>query len=205
MRLEGHASSGYNWVKNLVQEVVGRGCLKKGCSLLLFFYLMIPQISACAEIFLPLQSSSSRNIENVPFYPQEVYQCGPASMAGVLNYWGVNVSPEEIAAEIYSPSAKGTLTLDMILYAERKGLKANGYKGNLLNIKEKIDSGYPIIVLVDLGFWIYQQNHFMVVTGYDESGVIVNSGKEGQKFIASKDFLKSWRRTNFWTLLITPK
>jgi hypothetical protein len=45
----------------------------------------------------------------------------------------------------------------------------------------------------------------MVVTGYDESGVIVNSGKERQKFIASKDFLKSWRKTNFWTLLITPK
>ncbi len=75
-------------------------------------------------------------------------------MAGVFHYWGVKVSPEEIANEIYSPSAKGTLTLDMILYAERKGLKANGYKGSLADIKGKIDSGYPIIVLVDLGFWI---------------------------------------------------
>ncbi|NWF92620.1 MAG: peptidase C39 family protein [Syntrophaceae bacterium] len=203
-KLGGHSSSGHHSVRLFVREVKGRGHLEKGCSLLLFL-LIVVQISACARASVIPQSSSKRNIENVPFYPQEAYQCGPASMAGVFSYWKVKVSPEEIAEEIYSPSAKGTLTLDMVLYAERKGLKANWYKGSLEDIKEKVDSGHPVIVLVDLGFWFYQQNHFMVVTGYDERGVIVNSGRERQKFIPARDFLRSWRRTNFLTLWITPK
>jgi hypothetical protein len=45
----------------------------------------------------------------------------------------------------------------------------------------------------------------MVVFGYYENGIIAHSGKERHKFIPSKDFLKSWERTKFWTLLILPK
>ncbi|MFB3886525.1 MAG: C39 family peptidase [Thermodesulfobacteriota bacterium] len=147
----------------------------------------------------------SRAIENVPFYPQQAYQCGPASLAGVLNYWGIDVSPEEIAEEIYSHSAKGTLNIDMVLYVEKKGLKATPYQGSFTDIKEKIDSGYPLIVLVDDGLWVYQQNHFMVLLGYYPNGIIAHSGKDRHKVIPLKDFLKSWERTRFWTLWIAPK
>jgi len=143
-------------------------------------------------------------IENVPFFPQETYQCGPASLAGVLNYWGVKVFPEAIAAKIYSRSAKGTLNLDMVLYAQDKGLQVIQYKGSIKDLKKNIDLGYPAIVLVDYGFWVYQQNHFMVVVGYNEKGVITNSGKNRLKFIREEDFLKPWERTDFWTLLIKP-
>lgn len=134
-----------------------------------------------------------------------MYQCGPASLAGVLNYWGVDVSPEEIAAEIYSPTARGTLNIDMILYVEKKGLRANQYRSSPSDLKRKIDSGYPLVVLVDYGFWIYQQNHFMIVLGYDENGIIVHSGRDRHKSLPFKEFLKSWERTKFWTLWITPK
>jgi len=144
-------------------------------------------------------------IQNVPFHPQEEFQCGPASLAGVLSHWNINVSPEEIASEIYSKSAKGTLTIDMVLYVEKRGLKARQYSGSLEDIKSKIDSGYPLIVLADEGFLVYQKNHFMVVIGYGGEGILVNSGREKHKFIAVKDFLRSWERTKFWTLWITPK
>ena len=73
------------------------------------------------------------------------------------------------------------------------------------DIKTKIDLGYPIIVLVDLGLLVYQQNHFMVVVGYDENGIIANSGKDRLKPIATKNFIKTWERTNFWSLWITPQ
>ena len=45
----------------------------------------------------------------------------------------------------------------------------------------------------------------MVVVGYNEDGVIVNSGKDKGKFIPEEDFIKSWERTKFWTLLIKKK
>lgn len=174
-----------------------------GCSrlfiLILFFLFLFSGTPYVKE------SRVVRIIDNVPFYSQEIHQCGPASLAGILNYWGIRVSPEEIAAEIYSKSAKGTLNIDMILYAGKKGLKATQYEGSFEDIKRNIDLGHPLIVLVDYGFWVYQQNHFMVVFGYNENGIIVHSGKDRHKFIPLNDFLKSWKRTKFWILLIIPK
>ncbi|MFH1703516.1 MAG: C39 family peptidase [Nitrospirota bacterium] len=164
-------------------------------------FLTLLFIYSCATFN---NTSQSHVIENVPFYPQTSYQCGPASLAGVLNYWGIKVTPEEIAGEIYSNSARGTLNIDMVLYAQRKGLKAIQYEGNIQDLRKNIDVGYPIIVFVDQGFSFYQANHFMVVIGYNEDGVIVNSGKDNEKFISEKDFVRSWRKTNFWSLLIRP-
>jgi ABC-type bacteriocin/lantibiotic exporter with double-glycine peptidase domain len=144
-------------------------------------------------------------IENVPFYSQETFQCGPASLSAVFNYWGTKITPEEIARAIYSASARGTLTLDMVLYAEKKGFAARQYKGDLTDIKKNIDSGYPMVVLVDYGFSIYEKSHFMVVLGYNDKGLFVHSGKEKEKFISLKEFLGTWEKTAFWTLLIKPK
>lgn len=179
----------------------GASLWKRPSILFLLFILLFP---SCAGSPRLKESKWIRLVGDVPFYPQESYQCGPASLAGVLNYWGVNVSPEEIAREIYSPTAGGTLNLDMILYAERKGMKALHYKGDVFDMRSKIDMGYPVIVLVDLGFWIYQQNHFMVVVGYDEKNIIAHSGRERLKSISQKEFVRTWAKTNFWTLLVTP-
>jgi predicted double-glycine peptidase len=92
----------------------------------------------------------------------------------------------------------------MVLYVERRGLRARQYRGNLEDLRTTIDSGYPLVVLVDEGFFVYQKNHFMVVIGYGGEGILANSGREQQKSIPIKDFLRSWGRTKFWTLLIRP-
>ncbi len=169
--------------------------------ILLSFYLL-SQLSSCATINKIPEAKHTHIIENVPFYSQEIYQCGPASLAGVLNYWGVQITPDDIAKEIFSESARGTLTIDMVLYAQMKGLKATQYKGNIDDLKKNIDSNYPVIILVDYGISLYQVNHFMVGLGYNEHGVIVNSGRNKHKFISEKDFTKVWEKTNYWTLLI---
>ena len=148
------------------------------------------------------ESADKHIIENVPFYAQEAYQCGPASLAGVLNYWSVPVRPDDIAKDIFSENARGTLSIDMVIYAQKKGLFAFQYKGGLEDLKNNIEAGYPLIVLVDYGISFFQANHFMVVVGYNENGVRVNSGKNNNIFIANKEFLKVWKRADNWTLLI---
>jgi predicted double-glycine peptidase len=167
-----------------------------------FIFLLLVFLCSCATVN---NISQSHTIENIPFYPQTSYQCGPASLAGALSYWGIKVTPDEIAGEIYSDSARGTLSIDMVLYAQKKGLMAIQYEGNIDDLRKNIDSGYPIIVLVDYGFSLIQTNHFMVVIGYNEHGVIVNSGKDKNKFIVERDFMNSWKKTGFWTLLIKPR
>jgi ABC-type bacteriocin/lantibiotic exporter with double-glycine peptidase domain len=91
----------------------------------------------------------------------------------------------------------------MVLYSMKKGLRASQYEGTIGDIRKNVDSRHPIIVLVDYGFSLIQKNHFMVIIGYNDHGVIVNSGKDSKKFISEKDFLKSWEKTKFWTLLMT--
>lgn len=161
-------------------------------------------LAACSSV--PVQPGpGSVVIDTVPFYAQEDYQCGPASLAGVMNFWGMNVTPDEVAREIYSDSAKGTLNIDMLFYARKKGLDALQYAGSWDDLKAKINDRQPLVVLVDYGFYLYQANHFMVITGYNEDGVVANSGKDERVFIGKNSFLKSWKRTNYWTLLIRTK
>ncbi len=162
-------------------------------------------LTGCASVagFREAQTAGDFHIiRDVPFFPQEDYQCGPASLASVLNYWGVPATPEEIANAIYSESAKGTLNIDMVIYAEGRGLTVSQYSGGLKDLKEKIDAGHPLVVLVDYGFSILRADHFMVVTGYSETGVVTNSGRNEKRFIPLKDFMKSWERTKYWTLHI---
>jgi ABC-type bacteriocin/lantibiotic exporter with double-glycine peptidase domain len=159
---------------------------------------------SCAGPSSNLSGKPARVIDGVPFFPQEEYQCGPASLAGVLNFYGWKVSPAEIAAEIFSRQARGTLDMDMVFYARKKGLKAEKYRGTFEDLQGQINSRRPLIVLIDQGFWVYQSHHFMVVVGYDEGGIIANSGKEERKFISRDSFSKTWERTKFWTLRITP-
>ena len=166
-----------------------------------FMFVLLVFLCSCTTL---QETNQGHIIENVPFYPQTSYRCGPASLAGVLNYWGIKVTPDEIAEEIYSASARGTLDIDMVLYAQKKGLLATQYEGNFEDVRKNVASGHPIIVLVGYGFSLIQKNHFMVIIGYNDHGVIVNSGKDSNKFIPEKDFLKSWERTKFWTLLIKP-
>jgi ABC-type bacteriocin/lantibiotic exporter with double-glycine peptidase domain len=157
---------------------------------------------SCAGIKEQAELKQARIIQNVPFYQQEEYQCGPASLAMVMSFHSVFVTPEEIAADIYSKSARGTLNLDMALYARRKGLSAHQYRGGLYDLKKNIDGNYPLIVLVEERLLFYKTDHFMVVVGYNDHGVIVNSGKKREIIIYEKDFLKAWEKTNYWTLLI---
>lgn len=163
-------------------------------------FLMLLSCATARHTALP-----ERTVEGVPFYAQEDLQCGPASLAGVLNFWGAEVTPEKIAASIYSPTARGTLDIDMALYARKKGFKARQYSGSMEDIRARIDSGRPLIVLVDLGRWLYRQDHFMVVVGYYENGLIVNSGKKEKEFLTEREFLKSWEKTGRWTLLVEPE
>lgn len=166
----------------------------KQAIILLFFILLIP-CSVDAEEY----------IINVPFFPSKNFQCGPASLAMVFNFLGDRITPDEISEDIYSKEARGTAEFDMILFIERKGFKALQYRGNIEDVKEKIKAGKPLIVMVDEGFWFYKKYHYMVVVGFDDSNVIVNSGQDEHKRMSFYEFYKKWSKTDFWTLLIERK
>ena len=149
--------------------------------------------------------AGSGKVENVPFYSQLSYQCGPASLAGVLNFYGEAETPDKIAKAIFRDNIRGTVTMDMVLYAREKGFSTRWYRGGTQDIQCSVDGGVPLIVMVDLGFANLSKYHYMVIVGYEPEGVVVNSGKEREKLMRWDRFLSLWKRTKFWTLRIEPK
>lgn len=149
-------------------------------------------------------------LRDVPFFSQEAYQCGPAALATAMDYWyrktGKDewVTPERIASEIYSPSARGVLGIDLELFARSHGFEALHYSGSMADLRKKVDEGVPLIILVDYGFSVYQANHFMVVTGYTRNGVVVNSGRKENQTIAEGDLARIWKKTDYWALAVAP-
>lgn len=144
-------------------------------------------------------------LANVPFFPQLDYQCGPASLAGVLNYHGKRITPDQVAQAIFRKNIRGTVTIDMVLYARDQGFSARWFNGSVAEIVEAINNGSPLIVMVDYGFSVVSQNHYMVVVGYDPWGIVANSGTSRETHISWSDFLPTWERAKRWTLRIEPK
>ena len=155
-------------------------------------------------------SPDSVIIPDVPFFSQEAYQCGPASLAMAMDYWyrkmgkGDWITPERIANDIYSPSARGVLGIDLELFARSHGFEALQYSGSMADLREKVDKGVPLIILVDYGFSVYQANHFMVVKGSFAGGVVVNSGSKENQTISEGELGKIWKKTGYWALAVAP-
>ncbi len=149
-------------------------------------------------------------IPAVPFFAQEAYQCGPTALATVMDYWYKKqgstawITPEQIAADIYSPTAKGVLAIDLELYAKKQGFRTHQYAGNIADLRQNVGRGVPSIIFVDYGFSIYERHHFMVVTGYTPDGIIVNSGKNENQFVSDNELEKIWKRNRYWTLVVRP-
>jgi predicted double-glycine peptidase len=150
-----------------------------------------------------------RVIQEVPFYKDTNHQCGPSSLASVMNYWYAKkpsfsfVTPDKISAEVYSKGARGTLGIDLEFYAKKNGFQTMQYSGSIDDLRNNILNEIPIIILVDYGAFFYQRNHFMVVTGYSGDGIITHSGSE-EKFISFDELKKIWGKNRFWTLIVKP-
>lgn len=135
-------------------------------------------------------------------------------MASVLNYWGYQVSQEEVAGKVFTPKLKGSVTVDMLNYARRVGFDASSYRGSIQDIRKEIDNRHPLILYIDFGYPIFPSGHpifpsghYIVVVGYDDNkeGIIAYSGKDKDLLIPYRKLMESWGLTGFWTLLILPK
>ena len=154
-----------------------------------------------------LSTAQPLYVQGVPFFPQLEAQCGPASLAAVLNYWGETVSPEEIAKEIYVPRLRGSLSLDLWRYAQAKKFDASIHRGSLEYLQSHLMLNEPVVASLNLGYRLVPLGHFLVVVGLDpaEGTVITYSGTEKNSRIPFDKFLSAWEKTGYWSLLVKPK
>jgi hypothetical protein len=144
-------------------------------------------------------------LDSVPFYPQEEYKCGPASLAMALDWSGTGTNLQSITPEVFTPTRKGSLQSAMMAAARRHGRVAYPVNGPDATFAE-VAAGHPVIVLQNLGLSWYPVWHYAVVVGYDlhQGTVTLHSGVTPGKRLSLKVFTNTWARSDYWALLVLP-
>jgi ABC-type bacteriocin/lantibiotic exporter with double-glycine peptidase domain len=114
------------------------------------------------------------SIKEVPIYQQGYNECGPTSLRMVMNFYGRNLTKEDIAEWILR--ARGTSSTLMEFFARKEKFEVCAFydwkKGKM---KYLLAQGYPLIVLGvppsnwPVGRYITGAGHFTVVVGYDDN------------------------------------
>jgi hypothetical protein len=142
---------------------------------------------------------------DVPFFPQEEYQCGPAALATVLGYSGIRVTPERLVSEVYLPARKGSLQVEMLAAPRRHGRVSYPLAPRYAELLREVAAGNPVVVLQDVGP-MFTQWHYAVVNGFDyPSGTLyLRSGTQARREMPFTAFEREWMKSGYWAMVVTP-
>ncbi len=145
-------------------------------------------------------------LTKVPFFPQTLYQCGPAALAIAMNSAGGRVVPDDLVDQVYLPARKGSLQVEMLAAPRRQGLMGWQLPANYSALLRELAAGRPVLVLQNLAIWPLDKWHYAVVVGFDyESGdVYLRSGENERLTLPFTVFEVTWRRSGYWAMLVTP-
>ena len=138
----------------------------------------------------------------VPFFAQERYQCGPAALAMALAFSGIDVTPDELVAEVYTRGRKGSFQTDLVASTRRHDRVAYVIRG-VDELDRELVGGHPVIVLQNLGLSWLPRMHFAVVIGSTADGAyLLHSGRRQAVAVGEHTFLTTWARAGAWGLLV---
>jgi tetratricopeptide (TPR) repeat protein len=163
----------------------------------------LPQTAAILER-IPSDIPSRVELENVPFFPQDDYQCGPAALATVLNASGIKIEPETLVGQVYIPSKKGSLQIEMLASIRRQGRIAYELQPQLIDILREIHAGRPVLVLENFNTGFSDTWHYAVVVGYDlnRKELISRSGINRRETLSFNNFEYIWKQGGYWALVV---
>ncbi|MBK3880975.1 PA2778 family cysteine peptidase [Pseudomonas stutzeri] len=173
----------------------------------LLILLLIGLLGGCARTAVTLvdhaQLPARAELVDVPFYPQQDYQCGPAALATMLAQRDIEATPEALVEQVYIPKRKGSLQVEMVAAARSAGLLVYPLQPSLSDLLAEVAAGNPVLVLQNLAFDRWPQWHFAVVVGYDlaEQKIILRSGTTKRLVVSFHEFERSWRKAERWAVL----
>lgn len=147
---------------------------------------------------------SEVELRDTPFFPQQQYQCGPASLATVLVASGVGVTPDELTGKVYLPEREGSLQLELIAAARRYSRLPYVIDGDMPALISELKAGRPILILQNLGLAGYPIWHYAVVIGFDahRDEIIMRSGDRRRFSMRTARFMRSWELADNWAMII---
>ena len=142
----------------------------------------------------------------VPFFPQDEYQCGPASLAMLLNWSGEAIEPAALTPQVYLPERHGSLQLEILAAARNHGRIPYVLRPELESVFAELVAGHPVLVLQNLALDWHPQWHYAVVIGFDlpRAEVVLRSGAEARLAMPLRVFERTWARADYWAVVVLP-
>lgn len=142
---------------------------------------------------------------DLPYIPQDDFQCGPAAVAMVMTFSGEAVPLATLTSEIYSPALRGSLQPALVAAGRRHGWLAWEIN-DFAAILQEVAAGRPVIILQNRGLSWKPLWHYAVVVGFDAVNGLtyLTSGREEQRPVATRTVLRTWERGGSWGLLLLP-
>ena len=143
-------------------------------------------------------------ITDVPFFPQQRYQCGPAALTTLLVASGADVDLPEIERKVYLPGKRGSLQVELEAATRTSGRLPYVIDGTLEALHAELSAGRPVVVLQNLGIAALPKWHYAVVVGIDadEHHVLLRSGDQKRRVTTTRTFLQTWRRGDYWAMVV---
>lgn len=167
-------------------------------------------VTACTPVSLKTMPISPdlperASVEDVPLIEQSAFHCGPAALAMVHQWAGLDVDEAEVAGSTFTPAANGTYQADMLGSARRRGQLAVRLEGSAALFGE-VAAGHPVIVFQNLGLPIFPVWHYAVVVAYDfvQNTVSLHSGERKKMVMDMRLFQNTWRRGDNWAVVVLP-
>jgi hypothetical protein len=143
-------------------------------------------------------------LKDVPFFPQQAYQCGPAALATALGWGGESVTPAQLRPALYVPDKHGTLQVEMVGEARARGRLVYRLPPKIDSLINELEAGHPVIVLQNLGLGWWPVWHYAVVVGFDpvEPDIILRSGRHRRWVTPLPLFERTWARGDRWAIVV---
>ena len=114
----------------------------------------------------------------------EAVECGAASLAMILAYYGKWIPLEKLRQEC-GVTRDGSNAENILKAAENFGCVAKGFAGRPVALRKKAKNNFPLIL-----FWEFR--HFVVLEGIKGDTVYLNDPAMGRRKLLWKDFLPSY-------------
>ena len=139
---------------------------------------------------------------------QRVNNCGPATLAMALSYWGWKGTQANTANTLKpDPNDRNVSPEEMAAYVRQVGLGAEVRLGGTLEqLKDLVAAGFPVILETTLLLpekgW---EGHYTLITGYSDEHAqfTTQDSLRGPNFVqAYADVLRDWRAFNYLYLVL---
>jgi hypothetical protein len=140
-------------------------------------------------------------LSGVPFHPQKGFHCGPASLASLLQWTGVEVTPEQLEGRFFGEPAD--LRPDLMATVRGFGRFAYPVTGAEA-LRAEIAAGHPVLILENLGVAKEPLWNCPVAVGFADGGarILVHGGDDPDKVLSRGLLERLWSDTDQWAMVV---